>query len=66
VQGPATKAGGGAFDLEDAGSVPLPKLPKIDVLQANAERFGKGEEAKINFDLGMVAESSPLGKVSVA
>ncbi|MBW2703762.1 MAG: LEA type 2 family protein [Deltaproteobacteria bacterium] len=51
----------------DAGSIPLPKLPEIDVLQANAERFGKGEEAKINFELGMVNENPfvlPIDKIN--
>ena len=40
----------------DAGSIPLPKLPQMDVLQANAERFG-GDDARINFELNMVNDN---------
>ncbi|MBN2493954.1 MAG: LEA type 2 family protein [Deltaproteobacteria bacterium] len=43
----------------DSGSIPLPNLPEVDVLQANAERFGGGEEARVNFELGMV-NSNPF------
>jgi LEA14-like dessication related protein len=41
----------------DSGSIPLPKLPQLDVLQANAERFGQGEDARINFELNMANEN---------
>ncbi len=42
----------------DAGSIPLPKLPQMDVIQANAERFGRGAEARVNFELSMLNENT--------
>ncbi len=41
----------------DAGTIPLPKLPQMDVNQANAERFGDGSEVRINFELSMLNEN---------
>jgi LEA14-like dessication related protein len=41
----------------DAGSVPLPKLPQMDVIQANAERFGGSGEVRVNFELSMLNEN---------
>lgn len=41
----------------DGGSIPLPKLPQMDVIQANAERFDRSS-ARVNFELSMLNENA--------
>lgn len=43
-----------AVSNSDGGTIPLPKLPELDIIQANAERFGDGSDVRINFELGLL------------
>ena len=53
-----TPMGSDEITNTDAGSVPLPKLPQMDVIQANAERFGGSGEVRVNFELSMLNENT--------
>ena len=57
----ACKVGGpsGAMSIEarDGGVILLPKLPRLDVIQANAQRLEGNLEARVNFELSMLNEN---------
>jgi LEA14-like dessication related protein len=49
-------SGGTSVTASDSGNMPLPRLPRLAISGANAQRFGAGE-ARLSFELSVINEN---------